>query len=60
MSSRRIVETFFDLPEGFWDDLPGHEEKMHKKKTPAEVFQICSQAESAINAVKRISQESLH
>lgn len=60
VSSRRIVETFFDLPEGFWDDLPGHEEKMHKKKTPAEVFQICSQAESAINAVKRISQESLH
>lgn len=56
-SAKRIVGTFFDLSDGFWDDMPGHEEKMHKKKTPAEVFQICSQEESAINAVKRISQE---
>lgn len=56
-SSKKIVETFFDLEGNFWDDLPGHEEKMHKKKTPAEVFQICSQADSAFSAIKRISQE---
>jgi ATP-dependent 26S proteasome regulatory subunit len=58
MSSKRIIETFFDLPDGFWDDMPGHEEKMDKKKTPAEIFQICSQEDSAISAVKRISQTS--
>ena len=56
-SSKKIVETFFDLPEKFWDDLPGHEAKMHKKKTPAEVFQICSQVDTAINAVKAITLE---
>ena len=57
-SSKKIVETFFELTEDFWNDLPGHEDRMHKKKTPAEVFQICSQADSAISAVKMISQES--
>jgi hypothetical protein len=57
-SAKRIVENFFDIEGTFWDDLSGHEERLHKKKTPAEVFQICSQSKDATDAVQKIATDS--
>ena len=54
-SAKKIVENFFEIDGTFWDDMSGHEGRLHKKKTPAEVFQICSQSEDATSAVQRIA-----
>ena len=54
-STKRIVENFFNIGEAFWNEMQGHEEHLHEKRTPAEVFQICSQSKNATDAVQRIA-----